>query len=157
MTFAETVLLLVFLNTTSLAGEGEKPASAKDDTAAKANNAKYSFHMINAGQIHVDSALIVLDKFDRTGAGVVIQRVIPDENNRLTLTDVPAGKYYAGIYTYGLQREYFSIVIEVEKPRRKKRRDRNKVVIRISDTDRYIPGMAVIPPENPALFLYVRH
>ena len=149
------VLVIYFsiflLATTSYANDGDEPSSRKNKTTEVAD---VSFHLKGAGKAMVDSALIILDRYDHTGAGVVIERVRVDEKHRLVLENVPAGKYYVGVYTYGAQREFFSLVIRVKKKTRCKRD--NRVAIAVADAEWYQPGTAVIPAEDPSRFLYVR-
>ena len=117
----------------------------------------FSFHIQSSSgnYTNVDSALIVLDKYNLTGARVVIKVVTADHNNRLNLTDVPVGKYFAGIYTYGLRKQYIPIVITVSGKQTKRKTNTARVVV--ADTDSYVMGKATIPPENTHLFIYTKH
>jgi hypothetical protein len=102
----------------------------------------------------VDSALIVLDKYDLTGAGVVMKVVTVDSSNHLKLQEVPPGKYFAVIYTYGLCKQNIPVVITVRKIRKK--RKANSIDVRLAPTDIYVAGKAEIPPEDLKRFSFVR-
>jgi hypothetical protein len=141
------IMALIFMNNL-LANNSKNP----DNEKAEAGN--YVFRLQNSTERYmtVDSALIILDKFDLTGAGVVMKVVPVDSNHQLNLTDIPVGKYYAGIYTYGLRKEYISIVITVTGNVKKKKS--RSVKINVADAEAYIPGKVIIPPEDISLFSY---
>lgn len=143
------VFLLLAVTTISFANDKVKPRAAK---TAAASNKSFRF-VVNKEAVTnqvIDSALIILDKYDRTGAGVVMQMVKLDENNELSLTDVPEGKYFATIYTYGLKKERLEVVITV------KNNKPNATKIKLTKTEAYILGTAIIPAEDIRKFSYVK-
>lgn len=144
------VFLLVVATTISFANDKVKPRAAK--TAAAASNKSFRF-VVNKEAVTnqvIDSALIILDKYDRTGAGVVMQMVKLDENNELSLTEVPEGKYFATIYTYGLKKERLEVVITV------KNNKPNATKIKLAETEAYVLGTTIIPAEDIRKFSYVK-
>lgn len=62
----------------------------------------------------IDAAYIILDKYNRTGAGYVSKK-FEVKDNQVLISDLPEGKYYIDIFTKGLYRQYFSKVIYVSK------------------------------------------
>jgi hypothetical protein len=50
------------------------------------------------GNKPVEAAYVILDKYNRTGAGYVSQKFQVNDN-KIIITDLPEGKYYADIFT----------------------------------------------------------
>ncbi|MEP7279292.1 MAG: hypothetical protein ABI813_11660 [Bacteroidota bacterium] len=132
----------------------ETPASKESNaSSSKAAGIHYTFHIDNTINKNnaVDSVWIILDKFDHSGAGIVRKVFYPDANNQVVIEDLPAGKYYADIYVLGLYKKHFSTIIYSEKTARK-----NKATLRLDYKDVYVPGNAVIPAEDIAMFAYTK-
>lgn len=121
---------------------------------SKKGSGDFTFYLqgSSARYVNVDSALIVLDKYDHTGAGAVIKMVTVDSCNGLNLTGIPVGKYYAGIYTFGIYKQYIPLVINVIATPGKKNSNTAKIIV--TDTERYVLGKAEIPAENINLFTF---
>ena len=147
-----TALLMIAFIENAMAYEGRKPSKKKKE--AEAINFTFQLKSPSGRFGGVDSALIILDKFDLTGAGVVMKVVAVDSTHQLNLTEVPPGKYYADIYTYGLCRQYIPVVITVTGNSKKQKT--NSTNITIADADSYVRGQAVIPPEDLRRFSYVK-
>jgi hypothetical protein len=136
---------------------GEMPLSKEKNSSAtiatKAAGVNYTFSIDNTVNKNtaVDSVLVILDKFDRSGAGIVRKVFYPDANNQVVIEDLPAGKYYAEIYVLGLYKKHFSTIIYTEKATKK-----NKVSLQLDYKDVYTPGSANIPAENTAMFAYTK-
>lgn len=81
----------------------------------------------------VDSALVIFDRFDHTGAGV-IKKIFYPVNNQITIHNVPEGRYYISIYCLGLHREYFNDLTFINK------RHSNNLQFKLGRTEEYIPG-----------------
>ncbi len=96
----------------------------------------------------VDSVLVILDKYDRSGAGIVKKVFYPNAANQVIVDSLPAGKYYADVYVLGLYKNHFSSVISARKKKK------NKVKLRLQFKDVYTPGNTNIPAENLALFAF---
>ena len=150
-TLFSTLLLSATLHTFAA---NDTPA-VKETTATvsvkKVASVNYTFHLDNTVNKNksVDSVLVILDKFDRSGAGIVTKVFYPDANNQIIIDNLPAGKYYAEIYVLGLYKKHFSAVITAEKSMKK-----NQAKLQLDYKDSYTPGNARIPAENTALFAY---
>jgi hypothetical protein len=81
----------------------------------------------------VDSVLVIFDRFDRTGAGVV-KKVYHPINNVITIPQVPAGRYFISIYCLGIHRENFNDITFINK------RHRNNLRYKLQKSEEYIPG-----------------
>lgn len=148
---AATCMFLALTNV-SLANEGDKPAK-KNEKAVIGHS--FTIQLDNsANKVKtVDSAFIIFDKYDRTGAGFIQKVVYTDENSNLILEDIPEGKYFVEIYTAGLQKQHFSKVITVTKNSKKG----NKLTITLDHADIYVPGTVAIPAENVKSFSFVKN
>lgn len=145
---------LLFASLFSIAAN-DTPALKEKSTSSiitnKAAGVNYTFHIDNTVNKNntVDSVLVILDKFDRSGAGIVTKVFYPGANNQVVIEDLPAGKYYAEVYVLGLYKKHFSSVITTDKSTKK-----NKVKLHLDYKDVYTPGSASIPAEDTKLFAY---
>ena len=90
---------------------------------------------------HADSVLVIFDKFDHTGAGIVHKIFYPNENHVIEIADLPAGKYYVSIQCLGLHQDYAEKVITIERNRA------NKMKIKLQDCEVFQVGKAEIPSD----------
>jgi hypothetical protein len=130
-----------------------KEKSISSAITNKAAGVKYTFHIDNTANKNstIDSVLVILDKFDHSGAGIVTKVFYPDANNQVVIEALPTGKYYAEIYVLGLYKKHFSSIIHTVKSVKK-----NKVRLQLDYKDVYKPGGANIPAEDIKLFAYTR-
>jgi hypothetical protein len=89
----------------------------------------------------VDSVLVIFDKYDLSGAGIVKQVFYPVGNQIAVV--IPKGKYFVDVYCLqGPEKEHFGAVL---KARRKKR---NKLLFRLRPSAFFTPGMVILPEEK---------
>ena len=81
----------------------------------------------------VDSVLVIFDRFDRTGAGIV-KHIYHPTNNQFTIINVPEGKYYISIYCLGFYHDTFNDLLFVSK------RHSNNLRYKLRRNDEYNPG-----------------
>jgi|GEM_PF-1020821 len=154
-----TPALLLFASLLSHAAN-ESPASkeknnadavSKEASSKKISGFNYTFNIDNKVNKNnsIDSVLVILDKFDHSGAGIVKKIYYPDANNQIVIEGLPTGRYYADVYVLGLYKKHFSSVIRTVKSSRK-----NKARLQLDYADAYHPGNASIPEENIRLFAY---
>jgi hypothetical protein len=91
---------------------------------------------------HADSVLVIFDKYDHTGAGIVRKIFYPNENHVIEIADLPAGKYYVSIQCLGLHHDYSEKVINIE------RNKANKLKIKLQDCEVFQVGKAEIPTDH---------
>jgi len=94
---------------------------------------------INDGK-PIDPAYIVLDKYDLTAAGYISQK-FDIVDNKIMISDLPEGKYYADIYIKGIYKQHFKKVITVTKKG-------NSYTFKMDVMDTFIPKKASIPSES---------
>jgi hypothetical protein len=117
-------LCFLLLSVAVFAGDGPIPAPAAGNAAktAKVINAgavRFQFNNISNAD-HKDSVLIIFDRFDHTGAGVIYQVFAADETNGIDVTAVPAGKYYVTIQCLGLHHDRLEKVVSIKKQKNEK-------------------------------------
>jgi hypothetical protein len=154
-----TLITALFLGASFCSNATGETPSAKEKTviatvAAKASTVSYSFHLDNSINKNnmVDSVLVILDKFDHTGAGIVRKVFYPDADNHVIIDELPAGKYYAEIYVLGIYQKHFSTIIDTDKTIKKNKK--KKEAFRLDYTDVYFPGCVTIPAEDVKSFTY---
>jgi hypothetical protein len=96
-------------------------------------NVLIRLHPRNPKNPVVDSALVIFDRFDRTGAGTV-KRIYHLNNNQFTIPKVPEGKYYISIYCMGFYHDVFNDLMFISK------RHSNNLRYKLKSSDEYIPG-----------------
>ena len=125
------------------ANDGKVPASAATNSAASAKvmNAgavRFQFSNISA-QDHTDSVLVIFDRFDHTGAGVIYQVYAADQQNGIDISAVPAGKYYVTIQCLGLRHDRLEKTVTIKKQKNE------KVSIALSASELFTKDNVVIP------------
>jgi hypothetical protein len=129
--------------------DGKVTASAAANSAASAKvmNAgavRFQFSNINA-QDHTDSVLVIFDRFDHTGAGVIYQVFAADQQNGVDISAVPAGKYYVTIQCLGLHHDRLEKTITIKKQKNE------KVSIALSASELFTKDNVVIPVTHTKL------
>ena len=145
-------ITFVALTITAIAGyanDGKVNASASTTSAASAKvmNAgavRFQFSNINA-QDHTDSVLVIFDRFDHTGAGVIYQVFAADQQNGIDISAVPAGKYYVTIQCLGLHHDRLEKTITIKKQKNE------KISIALADSELFTKDNVVIPVTHTKL------
>ncbi|MBO9201202.1 MULTISPECIES: hypothetical protein [Niastella] len=119
-----TLLLLLFTAKTATAQSNRLPDSV---------NVLIRLRPRNIQNPRVDSVLVIFDRFDRTGAGIV-KRIYYPTNNQFTIFKVPEGKYYISIYCLGFYRDIFTDEMFISK------RHSNNLRYKLRRSDEYVPG-----------------
>jgi len=119
-----TLLLLLMTASTAKAQSKRSPDSV---------NVLIRLHPRDAQNPLVDSVLVIFDRFDRTGAGIV-KRIYHPTDNQFTIFKVPEGKYYISIYCLGFYRDSFNDQLFISK------RHSNSLRYKLKRNDEYMPG-----------------
>jgi hypothetical protein len=87
-----------------------------------------------------DSVLVIFDRYDRTGAGIVMKVFKADLDNGITIPEVPTGKYFVTIQCLGLHRDRMEkkVVVKCKK--------NQKVNLALEDSQEFSKDKVVIPP-----------
>jgi hypothetical protein len=146
------LISIVALTITAIAGyanDGKVNASASTTSAASAKvmNAgavRFQFSNINA-QDHTDSVLVIFDRFDHTGAGVIYRVFSADQQNGVDISAIPAGKYFVTIQCMGLHHDRIEKTITI-----KKQKD-EKVNISLEASEVFSKDNVIIPVSHTKL------
>jgi hypothetical protein len=138
------------LSIAALANEGPVPAptatvSVKATKVVNAGAVRFQFSNINADLQHKDSVLIIFDRFDHTGAGVIYRVFGADNENGIDISEIPAGKYYVTIQCLGLHHDRLEKVVSIKKQKNE------KVHIDLSVSEAFSKDNVVIPVYHPKL------
>ena len=88
----------------------------------------------------MDSVLVIFDRYDHSGAGVIKKKFYP-VNNQIVIVKVPPARYYVEISCLNAHREQFKELIFVNN------RHNNVLTYRVHKPGTFTPGLAVIPVE----------
>lgn len=121
------VALLVMLLTAETATAQQKRLSS--DSV----NVLIRLHPRNPKNPRVDSVLVIFDRFDHTGAGIV-KKIYHPADNQLTISNVPEGRYYVSIYCLGFYRDIFNDLLFINK------RHSNSLRYKLRRTELFVPG-----------------
>jgi len=124
------------------AAHAEKVPRAKSNIINE-GTVHFKFNQFAPAAAHKDSVLIIFDRFNRTGAGVIYKVFSADEGQNIIIEDVPAGKYYVTIQGLGLHRDPPG---ENRLPSIQKY---HKVNIKLKDSEEFDKSKVVIPAYHP--------
>jgi hypothetical protein len=124
----------------SLAVHAEKGPRAK---AAKAvvteGSVQFKFNNLTPATTGKDSVLIIFDRYDHTGAGVIYKVFSADDNRNIIVDGVPAGKYFVTIQGLGLHRDRLETVVNV------KSQKNHQMAINLKDSEEFSKDNVIIP------------
>ena len=124
-------------------GANSTKAAASSKALINAGAVRFQFNKLVTTPEHTDSVLVIFDRFDHTGAGVIYQLYAADSEQGIDISDVPAGKYYVTIQFVGLHRDQIEKVITI------KSKKNEKVRIGLDDTEVFSKDHVVIPAYRP--------
>ena len=117
--------------------------SVKINALSTAGVARFQFKNLIAGMEAKDSILIIFDRYDHTGAGVIHQVFTAENDETLTIDTIPAGKYYVMIRCVGLHRDQVEKVITIRAHRSQTMR------INLTPSEAYSKNDVIIPAFHP--------
>lgn len=126
----------------SLAAHAEKsPKAAK--VMSNVGSVQLKFNNLAPAEAHKDSVLIIFDRYNHTGAGVIYQVYYVDNTGNITIEGVPAGKYYVTIQGLGLHRDRTETILTVKASKNQ------KMTISLKDSEEFSKDNVVIPVYKP--------
>ena len=121
-----------------------KPTSAQaTKVAANQGQIQFQFNNVTASKEHKDSVLIIFDRTNHTGAGVIYQVYAADEAHCITIPAVPAGKYYVTIQCLGLHHDRMEKTVTIRSQKSE------KVRINLEASEEFSKDKVVIPVYHP--------
>jgi hypothetical protein len=124
---AVCVLAVLFMLLTA------ETATAQQRRLSDSVNVLIRLHPGNPKNPRVDSVLVIFDRYDHTGAGIV-KRIYHPTDNQFTIPKVPEGRYYISIYCLGFYRDVFNDLMFVNK------RHSNNLKYKLRQSEEYVPG-----------------
>jgi hypothetical protein len=149
------LFLTCFSSLQVTAGPGSKAAAGPElkvattalhsNKSANAGAARFQFKNLIAGMEERDSILIIFDRYDHTGAGIVHQVFAADNDQGITVPDIAPGKYYVTVQCIGLHRDHLEKIVTI-RPQRSE-----TVRIKLTQSAVYSKNKVVIPAFHPDL------
>lgn len=139
-------LFSLLLSAAAFAGPGPIPGtkSAEKNALVNAGTVRFQFNKIATADDHQDSVLIIFDRFDHTGAGVVYEIYTTDAEHGITIPAVPAGKYFVTIQCKGLHNDRTEMVVNI------KSKKSEQVKVKLEDAEIFSKDNVRIPTYSPA-------
>jgi hypothetical protein len=142
-------LIGLLFSAAALADPGPAPVPSANKANSKkavlnAGSVRFQFNALATADDHQDSALVIFDRYDHTGAGVVYQMFATDSTHGISIENVPAGKYYVTVQFRGLHRDRMEMLVTV------KSQKNGKVHIKLDDAEAFSKEKVKIPAYNPS-------
>jgi len=130
----------------SLAVHAEKGPRAKADKAmVKEGSVRFKFNNLAPAAAHKDSVLIIFDRCNHTGAGIVYKVYAADQDRNITVEGIPAGKYYVTIQGLGIHRSRTETIVRVRAQKN------HQLAISLEDSEEFTKDKVIIPSSNTDL------
>ncbi|MBC7850684.1 MAG: hypothetical protein H7Y31_13165 [Chitinophagaceae bacterium] len=91
----------------------------------------------------VDSVLVIFDRYNGSGAGVV-RRVFYPINNTITIENVPEGRFYINVICLGIYQDNFSDISYVYQ----KKKNRNRFSFRLERAEPFEADNVNLPSQK---------
>jgi len=118
-------------------------ANIQSKALVNAGAVRFQFNNITAADERKDSVLIIFDRFDHTGAGIVYRVFAADNADGIDVSEVPAGKYYVTIQCLGLHHDRLERLVTI------KARKNEKVRIQLTASEEFSKDNVIIPAFRP--------
>lgn len=127
----------------TLAAYADKSPKAKAAKVMAVGGVQFKLNNAMTATAHKDSVLIIFDRYDHTGAGVIYQVFYLDQDHNITIPAVPAGKYYVTLQYLGMHRDRLEKIIHI------KSQKSETVKISLQDSEEFSKDKVVIPAYTP--------
>ena|ERR1700733_1996054 len=90
-----------------------------------------------------DSVLVIFDRFDHTGAGVIYQVFYYNPDHSITISGIPEGKYYVTIKCLGVHRDRIETIVKIK--------SQKSEILKMNqdDSEAFSKDKVVIPAYHP--------
>lgn len=130
----------------SLAAHADKGPRAKSGKVmVQEGSVQFRFNNLAPADAHKDSVLIIFDRWNRTGAGVVYKVFSADNDRNITIEGVPAGKYFVTIQGLGIHRDRTETIVTV------KAQKNHQFSISLEDSEEFSKESVIIPSSGTDL------
>lgn len=143
--FTAILFIACFASLQATADPGPKAATAAlhNNKSAHAGAARFLFKNLIAGMEERDSILIIFDRYDLTGAGVIHQVFAAGSDHSITVSDIAPGKYFVTVQGIGLHRDHLEKIVTIRSQRSE------TVRIKLTPSEAYSKNKVVIPAFHP--------
>lgn len=135
---AISVLLIFLLNAQSIWAGNSCPS----DSNAKHGQTEFNFFENNFRITKKDSVLVIYDRYDRSGAGVIRKVYYPGKTQSIVISNIPSGKYFVTIQCLGKHHDRFDKIIKI-KPGKTA-----YVSVKLRDYDEFLKDRVIIPADH---------
>jgi len=125
-------------------GKNNQATVTASASATKQGTVQFHFNNTVANDEQTDSVLIIFDRYNRTGAGVIYKVFAADKDHSVTIPAVPEGKYYVTIQCLGLHRDRVEKVVSI------KSKKHENVRINLRQIEIFSKDKVVIPAYRPS-------
>lgn len=141
------IYLTCFLSSRATPGPAPKTEASPLSKNALANTgaARFWFKNLVAGLEEKDSILIIFDRYDHTGPGVIYQVFAAGGDQGITVPSIPPGKYYVTLQCIGLHRDHLEKIMTIRSQRSE------TVRIKLTPSEVFLKKNVVIPAFHPDL------
>lgn len=101
-----------------------------------------TFHKHSFDHCNKDSILIIYDRYDRSGAGIIFKVFYPTNDHMISIPDIPAGKYFVTIQCLGKHHDRFEKIVKIKSGKCQ------TISITLEHCDDYKKEAVVIPKDN---------
>ncbi|HTI07666.1 MAG TPA: hypothetical protein VL832_03885, partial [Puia sp.] len=125
------------------AAYADKSPKAKAQKMVAVGTVEFKLNNTMTAAAHKDSVLIIFDRYDHTGAGVIYQVFYLDQDHNITIPAVPAGKYYVTLQYLGMHHDRLEKIVHI------KSQKSETVKISLQDSEEFSKDKVVIPAYKP--------
>jgi hypothetical protein len=129
-------IVLLLTTHTICAANGDAQIRNQQDGSAQLNIYNHS------ANYKKDSILVIYDRFDHSGAGVVLKVYHPRKDHTVTISDIPAGKYYVTIQWLGLHHDRMEKIVKIKKGKCE------IIPVKLGESEEFSKGQVIIPAER---------
>lgn len=112
------------------------------DSSIKKGQTEFNFFENHFRITKKDSVLVIYDRYDRSGAGVIFKVYYPGKSQSITISDIPKGKYFVTIQCLGKHHDRFDKIIKI-KPGKTA-----YVSVKLRDYDEFLKDRVIIPADH---------
>lgn len=138
----KSLFLILYILSSQLSQQQANGNAEANASVVKGQKLKIILSNHATDYVHSDSVLVILDKYDHSGAGIVKKKFYPGADHSFTVTGVPEGRYYATIKCLGVHHDYVEKIVRVQ-------RDKNNTLkIKLEEAEDFSKDLVEIPGEK---------
>jgi hypothetical protein len=131
------ILLSFLVSSLAWAGSGHKT-----DSNAKSGQTEFNFFENNFTITKKDSILVIYDRYDLSGAGIIKKVYYPGSKQTILINDIPCGKYIVTIQCLGKHHDHYEKILKVKGGKI------SNVSVRLSEYDEIARDKVIIPSDT---------